>query len=146
MRQKMSKVIFLITVFLAASVVAENNAGTTGLWNTFDSDGNLLSTVNVKIENEKLYGNIIAVHIDGQKKPMCNKCKGDLQNKPMIGMQVLNGLSLSDGIWQNGTVLDPETGENYRAKVWLKNGKLAVRGDVGFVYDTLYWEKQKTVR
>ena len=142
----MRHIICIITVFLATNIFAETNSDISGHWNTFDEDGTLLSTVNVRIVEEKLYGNIVALHIEGEETAVCNQCKGELLGKPMIGMQILNGLSLKKNIWQNGTVFDPETGKSYRAKVWLKNGKLAVRGDVGFVYDTLYWEKQKTVR
>jgi uncharacterized protein (DUF2147 family) len=126
---------------LATSSFAATNTNPSGLWNTFDDDGSLLSTVNVRIEDAKLYGNIVAVHVDGEKNPICDQCKGDLHGKPMIGMQILNGLTLKKSIWQNGTVFDPETGDDYRAKVWLEDGKLVVRGHVGFLYDTLYWEK-----
>jgi len=133
--------VFLTSVFFTTSIFAATNSDPRGLWNTFDDDGNLLSTVKVKLEDDKLYGNIVAVHVDGEKNPICDQCKGDLHGKPLIGMQVLNGLSLKRNIWQNGTVFDPETGDDYRAKVWLEDGKLAVRGHVGFIYDTLYWEK-----
>jgi len=131
----------VVTLFLYTLVFAETNSNPIGLWNTFDDDGTLLSTVNVRLKDKKLYGNIVAVHVDGEKNPICNQCKGDLHGKPIIGMQILNGLSLKNNIWQNGTVFDPETGDDYRAKVWLADGKLVVRGHVGFFYDTLYWKK-----
>ena len=61
--------------------------------------------------------------------------------KPIIGMQIINGLTLKKSVWQKGSVFDPKTGNSYRAKVWVDDDKLLVRGYVGFLYQTQYWEK-----
>ena len=129
----------VITLFLSTSVFAETNP--TGFWNTFDEDGSLLSTVAVKIEDAKLYANIVAVHTPGDKNPLCDQCKGDLYGQPVIGMEIINGLTLQKSVWQKGTLFDPKTGGSFKGKVWLEEGKLLVRGYVGFLYQTQYWEK-----
>jgi|TARA_B110000977_G_C10849839_1_gene405346 hypothetical protein len=135
------RAVLVITLFLATNIFAEPNLAPTGLWNTFDEDGSLLSTVEVKIEDAKLYANIIAVHTPGDKNPMCEQCKGDLYGKPVIGMEIINGLTLKKNVWQKGSVFDPKIGDSFKGKVWLEDGKLLVRGYVGFLYQTQYWEK-----
>lgn len=129
----------VLTLLLSPSVFSKTNV--TGLWNTFDGNGSLLSTVIVKIENAKLYANIVAVHTPGDKNPLCNQCKGDLYGTPIVGMQIINGLTLKNNIWQKGSLFDPKTGDSFKGKVWLKGEKLLVRGYLGFLYQTQYWEK-----
>ena len=87
----MRKAILLISLLLVTNVFAESDP--TGRWNTFDENGNLLSTVVVKIEDAKLYANIVAVHTPGDKNPLCDQCKGDLYGQPVIGMEIINGLT-----------------------------------------------------
>ena len=135
----MRKAILLISLLLVTNVFAESDP--TGRWNTFDENGNLLSTVVVKIEDAKLYANIVAVHTPGDKNPLCDKCKDDLYGQPVIGMEIINGLTLQKSVWQKGTLFDPKTGGSFKGKVWLEEGKLLVRGYVGFLYQTQYWEK-----
>jgi uncharacterized protein (DUF2147 family) len=72
---------------------------------------------------------------------MCDKCQGDLHGKPVIGMQIFDGLTLKKEVWQKGAVFDPKTGDSYKGKVWLNGGKLYVRGYVGFLYKTRVWRR-----
>lgn len=112
-----------------------------GLWDTFDKAGTLQSTVEVSIEEGKLYATILSLHNQPEENPVCEKCEGDLFGKPVIGMEVINGLSLKKNIWQKGTVFDPETGGSYKGRVWLEGDALMVRGYLGFVYQTKTWQR-----
>ena len=50
------RVTFILTVFLLTTPSwADNNTDPSGLWNTFDDNGNIESTVEVRIEEGKLY-------------------------------------------------------------------------------------------
>ena len=137
----MRQIVFLISMLLTSSIFAATVPSPTGLWNTFDESGSLLSTVDVQIKAAELYGHIVAVHTGGEENPVCDQCKGELFGKPLIGMQIINGLTLKKSVWQKGSVFDPKTGNSYRAKVWVDDDKLLVRGYVGFLYQTQYWEK-----
>lgn len=112
-----------------------------GLWDTFDKAGTLQSTVEVSIEEGKLYATILSLHNQSEENPVCEKCEGDLFGKPVIGMEVINGLSLKKNIWQKGTVFDPQTGGSYKGRVWLEGDALMVRGYLGFVYQTNTWQR-----
>ena len=56
-------------------------------------------------------------------------------------MQIINGLTLKNDIWQKGSVFDPKTGDAYKGKVWLNDGTLFVRGHIGCLYQTKRWQK-----
>tara|TARA_B110000467_G_scaffold32340_1_gene29271 strand:+ start:3387 stop:3818 length:432 start_codon:yes stop_codon:yes gene_type:complete len=137
----MRTTLFLIISLLAVNLWAEITPDPSGLWNTFDDDGNLESTVEVRVEQGKLYANILSLHNAPEDNPNCIECKGDLYGKPVIGMQIINGLTLKNDIWQKGSVFDPKTGDAYKGKVWLDNGTLFVRGHIGFLYQTKSWQK-----
>jgi|TARA_B110000908_G_scaffold141850_1_gene169753 uncharacterized protein (DUF2147 family) len=137
----MRATLLLIISLLAVPSWADNNTDPSGLWNTFDDNGNIESTVEVRIEQGKLYANILSLHNTPEDNPICIACEGDLYGKPVIGMQIINGLTLKNDIWQKGSVFDPKTGDAYKSKVWLENGTLFVRGHIGFLYQTKSWQK-----
>ena len=133
--------IILIMSLWATTASAEPAADPSGLWNTFDKAGTVQSTVEVRVEGGKLYATILSLHNQPEKNPVCEKCEGDLFGKPVIGMEVINGLSLKKNIWQKGTVFDPQTGGSYKGRVWLEENTLMVRGYLGFVYQTKSWQR-----
>jgi uncharacterized protein (DUF2147 family) len=136
------RVLMIILVsFWMHTAGAESTADPSGLWHTFDKAGVLQSTVGVRVEGGKLFANILSLHNQPEANPLCEKCEGDLKGKPVIGMQVINGLSLSKDIWQKGTLFDPETGAFYKGRVWLEADVLMVRGYLGFVYQTKSWRR-----
>jgi len=137
----MKKMLFVIMSLVALDVSAESSISPAGLWETFDDDGHLESTVEVRVDDGSLFANIVMLHNSVEENPVCDKCKGDLFGKPVIGMQVFDGLTLKRGIWQKGTVFDPKTGDTYKGKVWLDGEMLLVRGYVGFVYKTKVWRR-----
>ena len=64
---------------------------------------------------------------------VCEACSGELKDKPVQGMQILQGLK-ADGDWyEGGTILDPNNGKVYKAKLRVVDGgaKLEVRGFIG---------------
>lgn len=77
---------------------------------------------------------------------LCRKCEGALKDAPIIGMTIMWGLT-NDGrsVWDNGSILDPNSGDIYSAKVELEDGgqKLLVRGYLGI---SLLGRSQEWVR
>ena len=75
---------------------------------------------------------------------LCDKCPGERKNQPLTGMILLVDMVLADGMWQSGSILDPEKGKWYSCKMWLKEGDpntLVVRGYLGPFYRTQYWHR-----
>ena len=71
---------------------------------------------------------------DQDQNPKCEKCEGDLKNKPIVGMTILSGLRQeSDEEYENGKIIDPENGKTYSSKLTLDESgkKLEMRGFIG---------------
>ena len=134
--------ILLVSLF-STTLWAENISTPSGLWNTVDdTTGEVRSTVKVTVEKDRLFGTIMEVHDPLEKNPTCDKCKGELKDLPIIGMRVINGLTLKNDVWKRGTLFDPESGKEYKGEVWLEGDHLMVRGYVGFFYRTQQWHKK----
>ncbi|HEX5625117.1 MAG TPA: DUF2147 domain-containing protein, partial [Saprospiraceae bacterium] len=59
----------------------------------------------------------------------CAACAGAQKNQPLLGMNIIWGLQMNGQAWDQGFILDPESGKIYDCKVWLDGpDALLVRG------------------
>lgn len=118
-----------------------------GIWQTYDGSGELQSDVKLYIKNDKLYGKLIQFYNskEHQNNEKCVNCKGIRKNKPLKGLVFMSGLTKEGGEWEGSKVLlDPANGKEYDGKIWLVNeNKLAMRGYLGWLYETQYWKRKK---
>lgn len=120
-----------------------------GFWKTIDDTSHQpRSIVKIWEENGQLSGKIVKIfYKEGEsEKDLCTKCEGEDKDKPILGLTILHNLQeKTPTLWDRGTILDPETGKVYRAKLTLKNdGKtLDVRGFIGIslIGRTQTWER-----
>jgi len=116
-----------------------------GRWNTVDDkSGKVESTVEVYEQGGKVFGKIVGLKEpnDAQGKPKtCTKCTGADKDKPIVGLVIVKDLTLTDGRYKGGTIMDPADGKVYKAEVWTEDGKLKVRGYLGVFYKTQTWVK-----
>ncbi|PHR42334.1 MAG: hypothetical protein COA32_17540 [Fluviicola sp.] len=115
-----------------------------GIWKTYnDETGKLESEVKLYKKNGKIYGKIIKLYkvVNGEKNPVCDLCPGYRKNKPVVGLNIITGLSRDGSEWYaDESILDPNNGEIYDCRIWLVNkNKLAVRGYLGWFFRTQYW-------
>ncbi len=82
-----------------------------------------------KAQDGKYYGRIKQLLV-GTGDYTCIACKGEDYNKPIVGLVIMRGMSEKDGELIGGKVLDPESGKFYYGKVYLKDGKLVLRGSI----------------
>jgi len=55
-----------------------------------------------------------------------------LRNRPIVGMRVMEGLSLEGEWWRNGSCYDPQSGNTYQCKMQLTSpSELRLRGFIG---------------
>ena len=107
-----------------------------GLWQTVsDRTGQADGQVRVAEVNGEYIGTVVAVFSPPAESPnpLCEECKGELKNKPIVGMTILHGVRrLSDG-YSVGEILDPDEGRVYKCRIALTEGgqKLEVRGYIG---------------
>ncbi len=56
-----------------------------------------------------------------------------LRSRPILGLQVMEGLTLEGEWWKNGSCYDPQTGRTYQCKMQLESPtELKLRGFIGF--------------
>lgn len=127
----------------ATSVMAFAGGRTTphGFWKTIDDEtGETKSIVKLYEVDGKLYGRVDKLLLKPGAK--CEKCEGEDHMKPIEGMVILWGLSDADGdgVWSGGQVFDPEKNKSYRAKIWMEDGDIKIRGYIGPFFRTQVWK------
>ncbi|MSP52690.1 MAG: DUF2147 domain-containing protein [Gammaproteobacteria bacterium] len=110
-----------------------------GYWKTIDDKtSQVLSIVQIYAEKDgSLSGKVVTIMpvLGQQKTDVCQACKDQLHNKPILGMEIIWGMKhdmpMSD-TWIDGHVLDPKSGSVYSGKMTvLNNGQqLKLRGYV----------------
>ncbi len=138
--------LFLSLVFIVSfsirSLLAQD---VFGKWKTMDDNtGEALSIVEIYEKNGKVYGKIVDILNPEEKEDICEKCKGDRKNKPIMGMVIINGLTKDDDEYNGGKILDPDNGKEYKCYITLEEpDKLKLRGYIGFslMGRTQYWER-----
>ena len=115
-----------------------------GKWKTVDDHtGKAKSIVHIYKENGKATGRIIDIINDEAKKNLCEGCKGEKKDKPIMGMIIFEDLVNDNNVYK-GTILDPGRGKEYTCKIWIDESDpdiLNVRGYIAFFYRTQQWER-----
>jgi len=133
-------------IFVGTSVFAQS---VTGKWKTIDDETNKQkSHVEVYMKGGKLYGKVLKTFDDDGITPtnkLCEDCKDELFNQPVIGMQIINGLSRDGKVWKGKRgILDPGNGKFYKVKIWLDDpNTLIVRGSIGPIGRKQTWHRIK---
>lgn len=139
----MKKVLLMLVLVVACTVL--NAQGIVGKWVTIDDEtGKEKSHVEIYKKGDTFYGKIVHIVNPQKRSGKCRKCEGINKNKPILGMQIINGLKRDGDAYEDGTILDPNKGKEYDCALWLdEHGDLQVRGYVAFFYRTQTWKKLK---
>lgn len=127
-------------LFVATALAQETPVG---MWKTIDDEtGNERSIVEIYEEGGKLFARVTEFFPaeDEPAEPVCENCKGDRKDQPVLGMVIMWDMEQDDDEWSGGKILDPKNGKTYRCKIWIEdNGNLKVRGYLGPFYRTQTW-------
>ncbi len=129
----------ILAVFVFSSI---NGQDVVGKWRHYDEETHLINTiVETYIKNDSLFAKIVVVYnYDKPDTLKCTNCPGTWNNKNIVGLNVINGITKKDDYWEGDQALiDPETQEVYDCRIWFQDGNLKVRGYVGFLYQTIDW-------
>lgn len=137
----------LIALFLSSNAFASADSPA-GKWRTFDDEtGSAKSIVEITVTDNVLRGSIIKLIDHDEKNPLCDKCTGERENQPVIGMMIIWNVIQKSDYWGKGKILDPNNGKTYKVKFTLldEGQKLKVRGYIGAPAfgRTQYWERVK---
>ena len=127
---------FAALVFLHGSSAWAQDASPVGVWKSIDDKTKKeRSIIRITEVNGELQGVVEKIFDQPGDDPahLCKECKGDLKDKPIVGMKILWGLKKDGATWSGGEILDPKNGRVYSAKITpSKDGKsLDVRGFFG---------------
>ncbi len=117
-----------------------------GKWKTIDDrNGITKAIVEVYEENGLLQARILKILEKGKENALCVKCKGDLKDKPVTGMKIMDDYKRNNkGEYKGSRLFDPEQAMTFRGKVWLDpkdSNRLKVRGYLAFLYRTQTWHR-----
>ena len=139
----MRKFGIIALLLVAMSAVAQVNK-ILGDWKTVDDKtGEKRSVVTIYKGSDGLYyGKISKMLMYTDMDLKCDQCKGEDYNKPIVGLVIIRGMKAENGELVGGKVLDPESGKFYYGKIYLKDGKLVLRGSLdkrGFLGRNQTW-------
>jgi len=116
-----------------------------GYWRSIDDKTEKTTAIWQLIVKDGALTGYIVNYKDMKAGETCTACKGDTAEwtgKPILGTVWMKLASKgSNGAWENGYIVDSETGKKYKAKVWVEGEILKVRGYIGFVYSTQSWKR-----
>ncbi len=125
--------IFAVLFFLAAQVFAQS-LDPVGVWKTIDDKtGRPKALVRIFERNGELFGKI-EQGLDERKNRVCDLCKDERKNQPLVGMEIIRHMKKSGKEYSGGDILDPDNGNVYKCKLKVDDSgkKLLVRGFIGF--------------
>jgi uncharacterized protein (DUF2147 family) len=141
------RILFFLFIFIG-SITAMNGQGTVmGTWKTVDDKtGEPKSYVEIYEEEGKLYGKITRL-LSAEQDAVCDACKGRNKDKPIRGMMIIEDMEAEGDVFKGGKILDPETGNTYKCRIWLSEEDtdvLKVRGiHWTGLYRTQTWNRVK---
>jgi uncharacterized protein (DUF2147 family) len=119
----------------ALAGVEETTPTAAGVWQQVDDDGKIGALVTISEEQGVYVGRLSQLFPEpgDDPNPICTECPGDKHNLPILGLVFIEGMKQSGLDYEDGTILDPETGKIYHASMHLSpdGTKLTVRGYIG---------------
>ena len=120
-----------------------------GTWKTIadegEDKGKAKSYLEIFEKDGAYFARIAKLLLEPQDK-VCEKCKGDLKGKPLVGMIIMSDMKKTGKVdadfgdeYAGGEIMDPENGKSYRCKIWVKGDNLTVRGYLAIFHRTQYW-------
>lgn len=138
------RILLIITIFVFNIVNAQ---GVLGTWKTIDDNSGVAkSYVEIYKKDGKIYGKIKEIFNEEARDNVCSECEGDDKNKPLLGFNVIKGMTQNGDEYSGGTITDPESGKTYKSKIWLDeddSNRLKVRGYIAFIFRTQEWLRVK---
>lgn len=141
------KTSLLIVLFvLSVQVFAQKKDDILGKWVNPSGEGQ----IEIYKRGDKYFGKLAWMKApnDEKGKPRTDEKNPnqELQNKPLLGLEILKNFVFEDGKWQDGTIYDPKSGKTYSCKLTLKDAnQLSIRGYIGvsLIGRTEVWKRIK---
>ena len=136
-------ILALLALLMSAGASAQLRA-ILGDWTTVDDktgEGRSIVTI-YKGTDGLYYGKVSKLLMYQELDLKCEACKDADHNAPIEGLVIIRGMKAEGGQLVGGKVLDPESGKFYYGKIYMKDGKLVLRGSLdrrGFLGRNQTW-------
>ena len=137
--------LFLLFFFSSILVKAQSENAIMGIWYNTEKT----AKVEILKKGSAFIGKIVWLKDPNPGgKPGVDKFNPDpkLKSRPLMGLNLLEGLKFDSGMWEDGTIYDPKTGKTYSCQLTLKSKEvLEVKGYIGFslMGRTVEWTKAR---
>lgn len=126
---KMKKLIISAILVLCTVMAFAQTNDADRILGTYLSE-NKTGKVEVTKQNGKYIGTLVWTVVEGAKDE--KNPDASLRKRTLKGVVILKDMTYDNGIWKNGTIYDPESGNTYKATIKLKSdGNLTLRGYIG---------------
>ncbi len=142
-------VLILLVLTSIGSATSDTNS-IVGTWITGDGDG----MVEIALQNNVLIGTVVGLvsdphQVGANRRDVLNP-DNELQSRRLLGLTILRGFQRNKkGIWEGGTIYDPNRGNTYRCKITeIGANKLKVRGYLGLSVfgKTVIWNRHTSIK
>ena len=140
----------MLAVALASTgAAAFAQATPVGLWHSVDDrTGEVKGEIRIVEQGGALSGRLQrSLKKDTAADALCEACTDDRKGRPIAGLEIVRGgrKVAQQDVWEDGRILDPENGKEYRARFTpLDGGRLLeVRGYLGPFWRTQTWMRQE---
>ncbi|MGJ5642802.1 DUF2147 domain-containing protein [Formosa sp. S-31] len=136
----------LFTLLITALSLCSYSQNILGKWETFDDKTKeKKALVEIYKTNDTYFAKIVNKYV-GERDSRCEKCEGAKKDQPIIGLVIIEGIKKDGDEFNDGTILDPESGDVYSCYLKLvEENKLKVRGYLGLsiLGRTQYWIRKE---
>lgn len=115
-----------------------------GKWEVTNDKGKINSIIEIYENGDEVVGEVVRIMKEEDRGRRCEKCEGALKNRPIEGLRVIHGFEKDGDEYTGGTLIDPDSGKEYKGKIWLDENdpdKLKVRGYLAFFFKTKTWNR-----
>lgn len=139
-----NRIILALLALLMSAGASGQLSAILGDWTTVDDKtGERRSIVTIYKGTDGLYyGKVSKLLMYQELDLKCEACKDADHNAPIEGLVIIRGMKAEGGQLVGGKVLDPESGKFYYGKIYMKDGKLVLRGSLdrrGFLGRNQTW-------
>lgn len=136
----MKKLVFgILATFISSAAFGQIE----GKWKTIDDETKQAKSIVqiYKTNNGQYHGKIVQLLMKPENEN-CVKCKDDRKNKPLIGLEIIRGLSKKGDAFTGGTITNPKDGKSYKTELVREGDVLKVKAIVlGITVKTQTWHK-----
>ncbi|MCM4161166.1 DUF2147 domain-containing protein [Antarcticibacterium flavum] len=140
--KKIKNICLLALLFVVTHM---NGQSVFGKWETINEEtGKPNSIIEIYEEDGRVHGKVVRILKKEDRDRTCSNCEGHLKDKPLEGLELMTGLEKNGNEYSGGVIVDPETGKEYKCKIWVDETNpdlLKVRGYIAFFYKTKTWHR-----